>query len=105
MPVLRQLKAIEDLEEISDYIAEHNQAAALRFLQAVEDSFQLLERLPLAGRVCRFRSPDLAGVRKRVVDGFRRYVIYYRPIDDGIEVLRVLHGSRDSRALLGEDID
>jgi toxin ParE1/3/4 len=105
MAILRQLKAIEDLEEISDYIAERNQAAALRFLNAVEESFRLLERLPLAGRACRFRSPDLVGVRKRVVHGFRRYVIYYRPAEDGVEILRVLHGSRDTRALLGEDFD
>lgn len=24
-----------------------------------------------------------------------RYVVFYRPLDDGITVVRVLHGSRD----------
>lgn len=27
----------------------------------------------------------------------KSYVVFYRPLDDGIEVLRVLHGSRDIR--------
>jgi plasmid stabilization system protein ParE len=27
--------------------------------------------------------------------GFRNYVIFYRQIDGGIEVLTILHGARD----------
>ena len=27
------------------------------------------------------------------------YVIFFRPIDDGIEIARVIHGSRDMRNL------
>ena len=30
---------------------------------------------------------------------FRKYVILYRPLDDGIEVIRVVHGSRDIAGL------
>jgi plasmid stabilization system protein ParE len=38
---------------------------------------------------------------------FRNYLVFYRPIRDGIEVLTVLHGARDLHAvlerLLGEE--
>jgi toxin ParE1/3/4 len=105
MAILRQLKAIEDLEGISDYLSERNVSVALRFLEAVEESFRFLERFPLSGRGCRFRSPDLSNVRKRIVHDFRRYVIYYRPVENGVEILRVVHGARDTRALLGEEFE
>lgn len=105
MAILRRPQAIIDLEEISDYIAEQNVRAALRFLDAAERSFRLLEILPLSGRACRFRSPVLAGVRKRPIQGFRKYVIYYMPIADGIEILRVIYGPRDRGQLLGEVFD
>ena len=29
-----------------------------------------------------------------------KYVIYYRPIDDGIQVIRILHGARQPKDLL-----
>jgi len=37
----------------------------------------------------------------REVRGFsvERYVVYYKPITEGIELIRVLHGSRDVRQL------
>jgi len=34
---------------------------------------------------------------------FGRYVIFYEPIDDGIDVVRVLHSARDIDAVFGED--
>ena len=32
---------------------------------------------------------------------FGRYVIFYAPIDDGIDVVRVLHSARDIDAAFG----
>lgn len=34
-----------------------------------------------------------------------RYVIFYLPLPKGIEVVRVLHGSRDVGAILQEEED
>jgi toxin ParE1/3/4 len=31
---------------------------------------------------------------------FRNYLVFYRPIEDGVEVLTVLHGARDLQAVL-----
>jgi toxin ParE1/3/4 len=34
---------------------------------------------------------------------FDKHLIFYRPVADGIEVIRVLHASRDLAAVLDED--
>ena len=34
---------------------------------------------------------------------FARYVIFYEPIEDGIDVVRVLHSARDIDAAFDED--
>jgi toxin ParE1/3/4 len=47
-----------------------------------------------------FRNPHLAGIRQWRIPGFEKYLIFYRPLEDGIEILRVLHGARDIRRIL-----
>lgn len=45
--------------------------------------------------------PELAtGVRSFP---FGRYVIFYAPLDDGIDVVRVLHGARDIDGIFDGD--
>lgn len=48
-------------------------------------------------------NPRLRDVRVISIGRFRNYLIFYRRKDDGVEVLRVLHGARDIRSLLGAD--
>jgi len=33
------------------------------------------------------------------VKGFERYLIFYRPLTDGVEILRAIHGARDIERL------
>ena len=37
------------------------------------------------------------------VQRFDQHLIFYRPVAEGIEVIRVLHSSRDLAAVLDED--
>jgi len=37
------------------------------------------------------------------VKDFPKHLIFYRPIKDGVEVIRVLHSSRDIAGLFSED--
>jgi toxin ParE1/3/4 len=57
----------------------------------------LLAARPLAGRA---RDELIPGLRS-VPHG--RYVIFYLPIEDGVEIVRLLHGARDLRRLLPSD--
>jgi toxin ParE1/3/4 len=43
-----------------------------------------------------------ADLRYFPVSRFRMYLVFYRPVDGGIEVLRVLHGARDIHGILAE---
>ena len=50
--------------------------------------------------------PRFAGLRVWRIQGFPNHLIFYRPIDGGIEVVRVLHAARDiDRALESEHVD
>jgi toxin ParE1/3/4 len=53
------------------------------------------------GSARRFRREALKGLRLWRVPHFASYLIIYRPINRGIEVLRVLHGARHIEQLLG----
>jgi plasmid stabilization system protein ParE len=93
--VLTQL-AREDLEEIWDYIAADNRRAADRVLNKIEATILRLARSPGIGHV----HEDLAGHRHRFFSVYS-YLIVYRPDSRPLEIIRVLHASRDVRRLLG----
>jgi toxin ParE1/3/4 len=93
---IRKRKQVEsDLLEIAKHIADRNFDAAVRFLTKAEEEFVRLCDWPGAGPVYGFAEAELAAVRFWPIKGFRNHLIFYRPIEDGIEVIRVLHGSRD----------
>ena len=35
----------------------------------------------------------------------KNYLIFYRPIDEGIEIVRILHGSQDIETIFPDDED
>lgn len=93
--LLRTSEAIQDLDGIWDYIASDNPAAADRVLDELNERFVLLSKNPEVGE----RQPLLAdGTYRRFT--CRNYVIYYRPLEHGIVLVRVLHGARDHETLL-----
>jgi toxin ParE1/3/4 len=88
-----------DLAEISEYIARDRPASAHRFLFAADETFAWLAKHPKVGMRCEFENPLAADVRCWRVKGFKNYLIFYRRITRGIQVIRILHGARDIAAL------
>lgn len=81
--------AEEDLESIADYIAEDNPSRAVTFVQELRKKCRLLAEMPKSAPA----RPELgSNIRSRPTGN---YVIYYRPVSDGIEIIRILHGRRD----------
>jgi toxin ParE1/3/4 len=81
--VIRTLPARRDLAEIWDYIAARNPDAADRVLDRIEVECRHLAEMPGMGR----RRDELEpGIRSWRV-GRWRYLIFYREIRDGIEVV------------------
>jgi toxin ParE1/3/4 len=82
-------RAFDDLDEIAAHIGMDNPPAALRFLDHLHEKFLLLAQLPGVGR----QRPELdTAIRGFPVDA---YVVFYRSIADGVEIVRVLHAGRD----------
>jgi toxin ParE1/3/4 len=84
-----------ELEAIWDYIAIDDIEAADRFVESAYGTFQELARMPGLGRARNFSRAGLRELRSFRVKGFENYLIFYRPISDGVEVFHVLHGARD----------
>lgn len=80
--------ALDDLDAIYEYISQDNRSAARRFLGKLHDRFRMLARQPLLGE----RHPGV-GQDLRLFS-FTSYVILYKPLANGVEVLRVIHGAR-----------
>lgn len=82
-------QAKADLMDIWSYIAQDNEQAADILSDRIADKFEQLLTLPGMGRERRDIGPGLRSFLQE------SYVIFYRLIDDGIEIVRVLHGARD----------
>jgi toxin ParE1/3/4 len=94
--------AILDLVELGDFIAQDSLPAAERFIEAAQSAFELLARMPEIGTRCQFRAAEAVAIRVWPIRGFENYLVFYRPIQAGVEVVRVLHGSRDVAAMFNE---
>jgi toxin ParE1/3/4 len=94
-------KADQDLDEQAYYFAtQASPEVGHKFLLAAHETFSLLATQPEMGWHCRLKHPGLASLRAFRVSGFERLLVLYRPRPDGVEILRVVHGSRDLQALL-----
>lgn len=87
--VLKRALAFADLAEIWSYIADDDEAAADRFLDQVEAKLALLATQPYMGR----SRPELKPEIRSFPVG--RYVVFFLPMPDGIDVVRVLHSAQD----------
>ncbi|MBI4718911.1 MAG: type II toxin-antitoxin system RelE/ParE family toxin [Planctomycetes bacterium] len=101
--VHRTPRARADLAEQAAYYAMRDSALAVRFLEAAQGAFEELLATPLLGSTYACQSGRLVDLRRWRIPGFERTLVFYRIIDHGIEVVRVLHGARDISALLDVD--
>lgn len=93
---LRFLQQSEtDVGEIVAYIEQDNPEAAQRFREAFQETGNLLLVMSHIGSMRVSDTLVLQDVRVVPVRGFEKYFIFYRPEDDCVEIVRVLHGARD----------
>jgi len=81
-------RAILDLIEVRDFIAQDSPNAARQVVQRIHKKVLLLSEQPNIGKVGR-----VANTRELIVDR-TAYILPYRVRDNKIEILRVLHTSR-----------
>jgi toxin ParE1/3/4 len=102
--IIRRLAARQDLVDIVyHYIREGTPATAHRFRTQAEATFQQLARMPGMGTRWEHEHQALAGLRFLPVSGFKQFLVFYRPLADAVEIVRVLRGARDIHRILREE--
>jgi toxin ParE1/3/4 len=87
------------LYTIWDYLVEEaGEATADSILDVIQKKCEKIAAFPEAGQI---RNELLANLRSFVV---KSYVVFYMPLSDGIDVLRVLHGARDIESVFEDKI-
>jgi toxin ParE1/3/4 len=93
-------RAEQDLSDIWDYIADDNIEAADPVLEALENAIRKLTRNPGMGH---WRE-ELADKRHRFLLVYS-YLIVYGHETKPMQVIRILHTSRDVQSILGLSAD
>lgn len=78
-----------DLTSIYNFISDDSMRAANAWLTRIEATFDMLAETPLAGRA---RNDLGKHVRSFPVGN---YLIFYNPVSDGVEVIRVMNSRQD----------
>lgn len=82
-------KAISDSFEIWSYIAHNSFQAADRWIDELNDQYNLISRQPFIGRQQDNLEADLRSIP------FGRYLIFYKIQQETIFIVRVLHSARN----------
>jgi toxin ParE1/3/4 len=89
MKLVLSRRAQEDLFETWEYIAEHDELAADHYIDYLRERAMELLEFPELGRMRNEICPELRSLLAR------NHLLFYRIHSDEIQILRILHGSRD----------
>ncbi|MFZ2277378.1 MAG: type II toxin-antitoxin system RelE/ParE family toxin [Prosthecobacter sp.] len=78
-----------DLREIWDYVSDDSQLQADRLMERIRSKLEHLAQWNTLGRP----RPEMAQNCRSYP--FGKYCFFFRPVDNGIEVIRVIHSARD----------
>ena len=82
--------ALNDLEDIENYISQDSTLIARRFISKIFDKIDLLYKYPIAGKpVPELNNPE---IRELILNKYR--IIYQIVNTHQIDVIRIVHGSR-----------
>jgi toxin ParE1/3/4 len=94
MSVRRTQKTDDDIEEIVNYVSLDSPKAALSWLEGIEGKFEAIGMTPGLG----VSRPEVRAELRSF--SFGNYLILYRKVEGGAEIVRVMHGARDWQKLL-----
>lgn len=90
-------RASRDIEAIADYLATQGDLThAEQFLKGIDSTLQRIAQFPQIGRK---RDELYPGSRSL---SYKQFLIFYRLLNDDIEVLRVMSGYQDLTALFDD---
>lgn len=94
-------KAEHDVDEQAYYLAKNaSPGIGHKFLVAAHETFALLATQPEMGWRAPIPNPRLRSLRVFRISGFQKMLVLYVPVESGVEIVRVIHGSRNLLSLL-----
>jgi len=104
-PVVPREQAKQDVEDaLAYYMAEDAKAAALGFVDALEQAYAHIGRHPATGSPRYAHELNLPGLRSWPLTSFP-YLVFYVERSDHVDVWRVLQGQRDIPAWMQDPED
>lgn len=103
--LIKRPSVIQDIIGQAAFIAQESPAAAIRFVDAVEETFERLVEIPGVGSSRSYLHPLLQDLRCWHVRGFTKVLIFYRFDEETVEIVRLIHGSQDIPTQLQDDPD
>jgi len=116
MEFLLSAQAKKDIVDLALYIAQDNPEVGAAVFDDVWDTCELLASMPNMGapigtlldeteiryeiREILHALPLLENIRRFPLSRFKRVMVFYQIQDDILDVIRVIHGSRDLPAIL-----
>jgi plasmid stabilization system protein ParE len=91
LPVVLRPEASQDVEEARDYLESQHAGLGQDFLDRLNETLTRIGSMPELYAVV-WQSVRAVRLRRFT------YVVYYRVHDDRVEVLAVMHGSRNASA-------
>lgn len=95
LPIVVSALAKADVASIRTYIASDSFDAASRFLDALQDAYEMAAEWPLSGKA--IKGPDN---RMTTIRGFSNYLVIWRVRKDHVEIIRVFHGHVDRERIM-----
>ena len=80
-----------DLDGHAHRIAMDNLDAALHLYDCAAETYQMLAETPYMGLLYRTTKPGLQGLRYFPIRDFANYLVFYHPLENAIDIIRVLH--------------
>ncbi|MBN4050039.1 type II toxin-antitoxin system RelE/ParE family toxin [Nitrospira defluvii] len=94
------IEAEKDLDEHAFHIAKDNLNAALRLYDAAKETYRMLSEQAKMGECYPSQNSLLSNIRFFPIKGFKKYLVFYRPSGEEIEIIRILHISRNIKNIL-----
>ncbi len=91
--IFKRPEAETDLEDIWWYIAQNNLLDADKFLDRLQEKLLKLAEFPQMSTSRDALRPSLRSF------SVGNYLVFYFPLGDGIDIVRILHGARDLEAI------
>lgn len=93
--IVKSPPAERDIEEAFVYLALEDLEVGERFISAVEKSLERLSEFPFVGTVKEYKNQKLQNLRMWRMAEFEKYLVFYLVSENTVDIIRVLHSSRD----------